>query len=92
MDLPRLLAPNHLYFRFSLLQATSRDTYSGLRLDKDGRVRLLESSSSLSMTEFCLEQVRKTLEILWQRFEACRFPALGEAAAQTANSNVGIWP
>lgn len=53
-------------------------------------MRLLESSSSLSMTEFCLEHVRKTLEILWQRFEACRFPALGEAAAQTANSIIQV--
>jgi hypothetical protein len=44
----------------------------------------------LSMTEFCLEHVRKTLEILWQRFEACRFPALGEAAAQTANSIIQV--
>jgi hypothetical protein len=68
----------------------SRDTYSGLRPDKDGRVRLLESSSSLSMTEFCLEHGRKTLEILWQRFEACRFPALGAAAAQTANSIIQV--
>jgi hypothetical protein len=39
----------------------SRDAYAELRPDEDERVRLLESSSSLSLTEYCLEQSRKTL-------------------------------